>query len=58
MKLLKTIQRIVKEAEDIYYNASLTSTDPVEIKILEKKLEDSQQLLEIFESVENKEEEE
>jgi hypothetical protein len=56
MKLLITIRRLVKEAEDNYYEASLKSNNPKEIKLLEKKLEESLKLLEIYEKVENEKE--
>ena len=53
MKLIKTIQRIVVEAEENYYKASLNSDNPKEIEELEKKLDESLRLLEIYEKVEN-----
>jgi len=53
MKLLKTIRNIVKEAEDNYYLASQESSNPKELKILEKKLEDSLRLLEFYEDIES-----
>lgn len=48
MKLLNTIQTIIKEAEDNLYNASLNSDDIKEIEYLEKKLEESMSLLKII----------
>lgn len=56
MKLLKTIRQLVREAEDNYYNASLNSENPKELELLEKKLNDSLRLLEIYEKVENEKE--
>jgi hypothetical protein len=56
MKLIKTIQRIVVEAEENYYKASLNSDNPKEIEELEKKLDESLRLLEIYEKVENEKE--
>ncbi len=56
MKLIKTIQRIVVEAEENYYKASLNSDNPKEIEELEKKLDESLRLLEIYESVEKEKE--
>ena len=56
MKLLKTIRNLVSEAEENYYNASLSSDNPKEIKELEKKLDESLRLLEIYERVEKEKE--
>lgn len=59
MKLINTIRRIVKEAEDNYYNASLKSDNLKEIEVLEEKLNDSLKLLSLYEEIEddiNKEE--
>jgi hypothetical protein len=56
MKLIKTIRRIVVEAEENYYKASLNSDNPKEIEELEKKLDESLRLLEIYEKVENEKE--
>ena len=56
MKLIKTIRNIVKEAEENYYLASQKSTNPKELEILEKKLDDSLQLLELYEHIENEKE--
>lgn len=50
MKLLNTIQQLIKEAEDILYNASLTSDNIEEIKVLEKRLEETIDLLDIYKS--------
>ena len=56
MKLLKTIRNLVNEAEENYFNASLSSDNPKEIKELEKKLDESLRLLEIYERVEKEKE--
>jgi len=56
MKLLKTIRRLVSEAEENYYKVSLSSDNPKEIEEMEKKLEDSLRLLEIYGSVEKEKE--
>jgi len=56
MKLIKTIRNIVKEAEENYYLASQKSTSPKELEILEKKLDDSLRLLELYEDIENEKE--
>lgn len=56
MKLIKTIRRLVQEAEENYYVASLNSDNPKEVEELEKKLNESLRLLEIYERVENEKE--
>lgn len=56
MKLIKTIRNIVKEAEENYYLASQKSTSPKELEMLEKKLDDSLRLLELYEDIENEKE--
>ena len=56
MKLLNTIKRIVKEAEDNYERAVSSNTNPKEILALEKKLEDSLKLLSLYEEVEKEKE--
>lgn len=50
MKLLNTIQQLIKEAEDNLYNASLTSDNTEEIKVLERRLEETIDLLNIYKS--------
>lgn len=52
MKLINTIKRLVKEAEENYYIASQNSNNPKEIEILEKKLDESLRLLEIYQKME------
>lgn len=56
MKLLKTIKKLVKEAEDNLEVAIQSSQNPKEITDLEKKLDDSLKLLSLYESIENKKE--
>ena len=56
MKLIKTIRRLVQEAEENYYVASLSSDNPKEVEELVKKLNESLRLLEIYERVENEKE--
>ena len=48
MKLLDTIQQLINEAEDNLYNATLKSENLEEIKVLEKCLEESIKLLNIY----------
>lgn len=56
MKLLKTIKKLVKEAEDNLDLAIQSSNNPKEISDLEKKLDESLKLLSLYESIENKKE--
>ena len=51
MKLLNTIQQLINEAEDNLYLASLKNTDDTEIKQLEKKVEESLNLLNIYKNL-------
>jgi len=51
MKLLKTIHKLIEEAENNLYDASLKSDDIKEIEILEKKVEESLSLLKILEDL-------
>jgi len=48
MKLLYTIHQIIQEAEDNLYIATLKSDNTKEVEVLEKKLSDSLELLEIY----------
>jgi len=48
MKLLNTIHKLINEAEDNLYNASLGNDNLEEIQELESKLEDSFKLLSIY----------
>jgi len=54
MKLLKTIEKIVKEAETNYYEASKKGVTPKELEIIEKGYEESLRLLELFENIDKK----
>lgn len=56
MKLIKTIKKLVEDAEKNYEYAIEHSKNPKEIRILEKQLEDSIKLLSLYESIENKKE--
>jgi hypothetical protein len=56
MKLLKTIKRIIKEAEEQYQNADASSLSIEELDRLEKHYKDSLTLLKIFEEKVKKEE--
>jgi hypothetical protein len=49
MKLLKTIKRIIKEAEEQYKNADASNLSIEELDRLEKHYKDSLALLKIFE---------
>ena len=51
MKLLKTIEELINEAEDNLYNASLTSDNIEEIKLLESRLLETIDLLDFYKSV-------
>jgi len=57
MKLLKTIKRIIKEAEEQYQNADASNLSIEELDRLEKHYKDSLTLLKIFEEKVKKEEE-
>jgi len=54
MKLLKTIERIVEEAENNYYEASKKGVTPKELEKIEEGYEESLRLLEIFKKFESK----
>lgn len=56
MKLLRTIKKLVEDAEINYEYAIEHSQNPKEIRILEERLEDSLKLLSLYESIENKKE--
>ena len=53
MKLLKTITKIVTEAEDNYYNVSLKSTDSKELEIMEYNLNESLRIFKIYNDIKN-----
>ena len=50
MKLLKTIKKIIQEAEDQYNTASETNTPLEELDRLEKHYKDSLKLLRLYNS--------
>lgn len=54
MKLLKTIERLVEEAENNYYEASHKNIDPKQLKKIEQGYEDSLKLFEMFKRIEKK----
>jgi hypothetical protein len=54
MKLLKTIEKIIKEAEDQYNNACESFVPVEEIDRLEKHYKDSLKLLKMYKSNEDK----
>ena len=56
MKLLKTIERLVKKYEDNLEKALHTNTSKKELELLEKSYTESLNLLSLYESIENKKE--
>lgn len=54
MKLIKTIQKIIQEAEEQYYSACESCAPVEEIDKLEKKYNDSLKLLSLYQSEEKK----
>jgi hypothetical protein len=54
MKLLKTIEKIIKEAEEQYNNACESFVPVEEIDRLEKHYKDSLKLLKMYKSNEDK----
>lgn len=54
MKLLKTIEKIIKEAEEQYNNACESSVPVEELDRLEKHYKDSLKLLKMYKSNEDK----
>lgn len=56
MKLLKTIKKIIQEAEDQYNTASETDTTLDELDRLEKHYKDSLKLLRLYNQKEKKSE--
>lgn len=54
MKLLKTIKRIIEEAENQYISASETNTPLEELDRLEKHYKDSLKLLRLYNSKQEK----
>lgn len=51
MKLIKTIKNLIEEAEENLYLASQKSSNPKELKKLEKEVEDSIKLLKIYKKI-------
>ena len=56
MKLLKTIKKIIQEAEEQYNSASETNTPLEELDRLEKHYKDSLKLLRLYNSKRDKSE--
>jgi hypothetical protein len=54
MKLLKTIQKIIREAEEQYNNACESCVTGEELDRLEKHYKDSLKLLKLYKSEEKK----
>ena len=54
MKLLKTIEKLIKEAEDRYNQACENGTTIEELDKLEKNYKESLKLLKIYKSDKNK----
>ena len=54
MKLIKTIEKIIKEAEDAYNNALETVIDEKELERLEKNYRDSLKLMRTFNQINKK----
>ena len=54
MKLLKTIQKIIQEAEEQYNNACESCVSVEELDRLEKHYKDSLKLLKLYKSEEKK----
>ena len=51
MKLIKTIEKIIKEAEEAYNNALETVVDEKELDRLEKNYRDSLKLMRTFNQI-------
>ena len=54
MKLLKTIEKIIKESEEHYHNACESFTPVKELDRLEKQYNDSLKLLKLYNSKQEK----
>ena len=54
MKLLKTIEKLIKESEEAYNNALERSVDERELDRLEKNYKDSLKLLRTYNQINNK----
>jgi hypothetical protein len=51
MKLIKTIEKIIKEAEELYVNALESVVDEKELQRLEKNYQDSLKLMKTFSQI-------
>jgi lipoate synthase len=51
MKLIKTIEKIIKEAEELYNNALESVVDEKELERLEKNYQDSLKLMKTFSQI-------
>jgi len=51
MKLIKTIEKIIKEAEELYNNALESVVDEKELDRLEKNYRDSLKLMKTFSQI-------
>jgi lipoate synthase len=51
MKLIKTIEKIIKESEELYNNALESVVDEKELERLEKNYRDSLKLMKTFNQV-------
>lgn len=51
MKLIKTIEKIIKEAEELYNNALESVVDEKELDRLEKNYQDSLKLMRTFNQI-------
>jgi lipoate synthase len=51
MKLIKTIEKIIKEAEELYVNALESVVDEKELQRLEKNYRDSLKLMKTFSQI-------
>jgi lipoate synthase len=51
MKLIKTIEKIIKEAEESYNNALESVVDEKELSRIEKNYQDSLKLMETFNKI-------
>ncbi len=51
MKLIKTIKHLIEEAEENLYLASQRSSNPKELRKLEKEVSDSIKLLKIYKKI-------
>jgi|LakMenEpi03Aug12_release.lakeMendotaPanAssembly.Ray.scaffolds.fasta_scaffold158507_2 lipoate synthase len=54
MKLIKTIEKIIKEAEESYNNALESVVDEKELSRIEKNYQDSLKLMDTFNKIKKK----